>query len=54
MNGCINTWKYNIQNGDEIIIGPGGQKMMYGIHIHPVSPNVQMKSVECEMLQMIK
>jgi hypothetical protein len=54
MKGCINTWKYNIQNGDEISIGSGGLKTMNGICRHTVSIHVQMNSVECAIIQITK
>jgi hypothetical protein len=54
MEGCTKTWKYNIQNGDEISIGPLGLIMKNGICNDAKSTHEQMNSVQCTMLQIIK
>jgi hypothetical protein len=50
----MNKWKCNIQYGDEKDICPRGHIMVNGICRHEVSINVQMNSVECKTLQIIK
>jgi hypothetical protein len=54
MKESINTWKYNLQYSDEMSVCPGGHIMMNGICRHAVSINVQLNTIECTTLQIIK